>query len=88
MRGTYESIQELVNEIENHVKGGGEATLALDYRWWATRICSPYEARIVEDAKLFDVTFPYSEILNQLKERGLRWVNPVGQSGIGYVKAA
>ena len=88
MRGEYVSTKELMDAIEAHVKSGGEATLALDYRWWAKRICSPYEARIVGDAQLFDTEFPYSEILKELKARGLNFVKPLGQSSLGYVEMA
>ena len=80
-------IRENIKELVNYCRNGGVASIATDmyeFDWYAMRICSPYEAYIVEDA----VPVKKGMLVNLIRESGLELVSLPGQSAFFLVKAS
>ena len=84
-RNRYKNLQELVDEIKEYLQNGGQVTLALNYKWWAKRICSPWEEKVPKDAILFSEEFGYEEILKVLEQNGCQFKRHIALPCFGRV---
>ena len=79
-RNRYQNVEQMVQEIFEHLQDGGKVTIAFDSKWWAKRECSPYEGRIVKDAILYNKEFKTREVLDALEKMGCLYESTKGLS--------